>query len=376
MENPERILKKGDEAANLQWLVHSKQSVAGCEEERAGRLDIFSGRRCRTSPSRLMKGTMNPRIVSTAPIDSIAIEILQQVAPVEISPATAEETVTRLLKNTIGLVVRGEGVLTRKMIESASDLRVIGRTGAGYDSIDVPAATERGIPLVFAPVGGFAVAEGALALLLALVKLLPQCDRIVKSGRWQTRYQLQTGDLAEHRLGIIGVGRIGSHLARLALPFGMKVLGHDAYVEPERLRSIGVEPVGLDELLAASDYVSIHINLTDENRGLIDADRVSRMKRGAILINTSRGGVVESLDILADALESGQLSAVGLDVFPSEPPDASHRIFRHERCLCAPHLIGVSRLAMQRIYRSMATDMVAVLQGQQPVHCVNPEVFS
>ena len=319
---------------------------------------------------------MGSRIVATAPIDSIAIEILEQVAPVQISPSTSAETVTGLLQDTIGLVCRGEGVVTRRMIESAPDLRVIGRTGAGYDSIDVPAATQHGIPLVYAPVGGFAVAEGALALLLSLVKLLPQCDRIVKSGQWHTRYDLQTGDLAEHTLGIIGSGRIGSHLARLALPFGMKVLGYDPYVEPERLRSLGIEPSTLDEVLAGSDYVSIHVNLTEDNRSLINADRVARMKRGTILINTSRGGVVESLDVLADALESGQLSGVGLDVFPDEPPDSSHRIFQHPRCLCAPHLIGVSRLAMQRIYRSMATDMVAVLQGRRPAYCVNVEVFA
>ena len=144
----------------------------------------------------------------------------------------------------------------------------------------MPAATEHRIPLVFAPVGGFAVAEGALALLLSLVKLLPQADRIVKSGQWQERYNLQTGDLAEHTLGIIGSGRIGSHLAQLALPFGMKVLGYDPYVEAGRLRSLGIEPSTLEELLAGSDYVSIHVNLTEDSRGLINADRLARMKPG------------------------------------------------------------------------------------------------
>ena len=128
-------------------------------------------------------------------------------------------------------------------------------------------------------------------------------------------------------------------------------------------------------MLQRSDYVSVHTPLNDHTRGLLDKERIARMKPGAILINTSRGGTIASLDILADALENGPLAALGLDVFPTEPPDASHRIFKDPRCLFSPHLLGISTLAMSRMYKSMATDMVAVLKGERPVHCVNPEVF-
>ncbi len=315
------------------------------------------------------------RFVATAPIDSVAIDILEEVAPVEISPAADQETIVGLLAGTIGLVCRGQTQITRRIIDAGKDLRVLGRPGVGYDSVDVGAATARGIPLVYAPVGGFAVAEGALALLLALVKHVPLGDEIVKTGRWSRRYEFHTGDMTEHTLGIVGLGRIGLRLAELARPFDMKLLGFDPYVDEERVRGLGIEPVGLDELLRRSDYVSLHVALSDETRGLINRERVRGMKSGAILINAARGGVIESLDVIADALESGRLGGAGLDVFPDEPPDHTHRIFRHPRCLCSPHMTGLSELAMERIFRSMAGDMVAVVQGRRPRYCVNPEVF-
>ena len=181
--------------------------------------------------------------------------------------------------------------------------------------------------------------------------------------------------MTTHTLGIIGLGRIGAHLARLAQPFEMKVLGHDPIVGQESAAGLGVEVVELDDLLSNSDYISVHVPLNEHTRGLINRDHIARMKKGAIFINTARGGIVESLDVLADALESGQLSAVGLDVFPAEPPDTSHRIFRDSRCLYTPHNVGASQLAMLRIYRSMATGMANVLTGHAPEHCVNPEVL-
>jgi len=317
------------------------------------------------------------RILSAAPIGRTPIEILEKVAPVEISPGTDEATLLGLLDRTIAIVARGvEARINARIIEAARDLRVIGRPGAGYDTVDIDAATRRRIPVVYAPVSGFAVSEGAMALLLTLVKKIPFCDGLVKAGQWQRRYEFSTGDMAEHTLGIVGLGRIGAGLARLAQPFEMTILGYDPVVTREQAEGMGVTLVTLDELLQKSDYVSIHVPLNEQTTGLINRQRIAQMKKGTILINTARGGIVENLDILAEALESGQLSAVGLDVFPTEPPDSSHRLFSDPRFVCAPHMLGVSILGMERIYRSMATDMVAVLRGEQPKFCVNPEVLS
>jgi D-3-phosphoglycerate dehydrogenase / 2-oxoglutarate reductase len=317
------------------------------------------------------------RIVATAPIGQTAIHILEKVAPVETALASDEASLLALAPHTLAIVSRGlEGRVTKQIIEAYRELRVIGRPGAGYESVDVDAASERGIPVVYAPVGGFAVAEGAMALLLAMVKQVLTCDSIVRQGKWQGRYKLTTGDLAQHNLGVIGIGRIGKRFAHLAQAFDMTILGHDPFLKGDSEIPGFIEMVGLSELLARSHFISLHVPLTGETKGLINRSRISQMRPGAMLVNTARGGVIENLDVLADALESGQLAAVGLDVFPTEPPDVSHRIFRHPRLVCAPHLLGVSELAMERIYQSMATDMVAVLEGRMPRFCVNEEVFA
>src|SRR6266851_5727958 len=154
------------------------------------------------------------RIISTAPIDQIAIDILQEVAPVEIAVSPDEQTMLTMLDGAMGIVCRGEGKVTARIISACPTLRVIGRPGAGFDAVDIAVATARKIPVVYAPVGAFAVAEGALALLLALVKKIALCDSIVKSGQWRKRYDMTSGDMQGHTLGIIGLGRIGSYLAR------------------------------------------------------------------------------------------------------------------------------------------------------------------
>jgi D-3-phosphoglycerate dehydrogenase len=315
------------------------------------------------------------RIVCTASIDPAASEMLAVHASVEILPDPSVDSLLKKLTGTTGIVCRGEGKVPAEVIAASTSLKVIGRTGAGVDAVDIDAATARGIAVVFAPVGAFAVAEGALAMLLSMIKMLPQADRWVKAGDWNQRYNVASGDMTEHTLGIVGFGRIGQHLAKLARPFDMRILAFDAMVSAEVMQEHGAEKVGLDQVFEQSDFVSLHVPLTDETRGLIDSARLQKMKRGAILVNTSRGGVVKNLDVLVSALDAGQLSAVALDVFPEEPPDHSHPLFARRDVLCAPHFIGLSTLAWQRICRTTADGMLAVYRGEKPQYCVNPEVF-
>ena len=315
------------------------------------------------------------RFLITAPVEEIVIELLEAHAPTVTSPGTDQQTLSGLLPGTVGIVARGEARITPELVEAAPDLKVVGRTGVGYDNVDVPALTRRSIPLIIAPVGGFSVAEGALGMLICLIKNMRAMDTAVREGNWDIRYDEMVGDVAGHTVGIVGMGRIGSYLARLLQPFEVTVLGYDPYVDAERMAGIGVRKAELKELLARSDYVSLHMLLNDETRGMIDREAVAGMKRGSVLLNLARGGITDGLDTLADALDEGQLSYVGLDVFTTEPPDISHRIFKNPRCLFAPHALGMSELAMDRVGRSMANDMLAVLEGRRPQHCVNPEVF-
>lgn len=316
------------------------------------------------------------RFVSTAPIGQIAIDILNTRAPVEISPSTSQESVISVMDGTLGLICRAETQINESILDAGKDLKVLGRPGVGYDSVDVEEATSRGIPLIYAPVGGFAVAEWAMAAMLALAKRIIACNEMVKSNKWSQRYSLDLDDMTENTLGIVGFGRIGQHLATLAAPFGMKVVAYDPFVDKNLAVTKNVELLDLNSLLEISDYVSLHPALNESSRGLITAKHMRVIKKGAMLINASRGGVVENLDFLADALGSGVLSGVALDVFPEEPPEYPHRIFDHPMCLCAPHMAGSSKLAMGRILKSMANDMLAVVDGNKPQYCVNPQVFA
>ena len=249
---------------------------------------------------------------------------------------------------------------------------MIGRTGVGVDLVDLRAATRGGIPVVVTEAGLEAVAEGALAMILALAKRLPALDRLVREGRWWERDEVEIGDVAGSTLGIVGLGRTGRRLATLARALGLRVLAHDPYVEAG---AVGVDLVGLRTLFAESDFVSLHPPLTPETRGIVDASLLAAARPGLILVNLARGALVSSPDDLLAALDSGQLAGVGLDVFESEPPDVSHPLFRDPRVLLSPHALALTRGARERTYREMAEGMAAVLRGGRAPAVANPEVY-
>jgi phosphoglycerate dehydrogenase-like enzyme len=290
-------------------------------------------------------------IVATGPVHPVAEELL--------GPIVVDDDWRALLPEAEALIVRGGVFVTEDDLERAPRLRVIGRSGIGVDNVPVEAARARGIPVVVTPgAGARAVAEGALALLLAVVKRLPELTDAVQRGDWSARDRLELGDLDGATLGIVGYGRIGRELADLARGLGMHVLAYDPNV-PEA-------SVQLDVLFAESDAVSLHAPLTAETRGLVNAELLARARPGLVLINTSRGGLISSLDDLLAALERGHLGGVGLDVFEQEPPDPSHPLFAHPRVVVTPHALGMTRRARERIFREMAEAMAAVLHGKEP----------
>jgi D-3-phosphoglycerate dehydrogenase len=316
------------------------------------------------------------RIAATGPVDPIAAEILAPFGEIVTAANTSMQSLLPLLKGAVALIVRGDGLANASIIEAATDLKVIGRTGVGHDNVDIAAATRRGIPVVFTPgASDRAVAEGALALMLALCKNLSYWDRQLKQGNWQSRHQSRPRDLDGATLGIIGFGRIGQMLAALVRPFNMTTVAYDPYVSAGKAEALGARRVDLDVLLRNSDFISLHAALTDETRGLINRERLALVKPGAYLINLARGGIVASLDVLYQALQEGRLAGVGLDVFDPEPPDVSHPIFKLPNCLASPHALAMSEGAMKRIFSSMAEDMAAVLRGERPRFVVNPEVL-
>jgi phosphoglycerate dehydrogenase-like enzyme len=264
-------------------------------------------------------------------------------------------------------IVRAAYRVDRDLLDRMPALKVIARTGVGTDLVDVAEANRRGIPVVITPGSNTAsVAEGVFAHLLALVKKLAPLTALVRDGRWEERSAVGVGDLEGFTLGIIGYGRIGRRVARIAEAFDLKVLAYDPYADvPAGIRCESVE-----QLLAGSDFVTLHVPLTPENRNLMNAGRLAGMKSGAVLINCSRGGLID-LDAAHEALTSGQLSGLGLDVYDPEPP-SHHPLFDHENVVLTPHLMGFTRQGMAHTVRDAARGAVDVLAGRTPLAVAAP----
>lgn len=318
----------------------------------------------------------SPIMLATGPLDDYAEQVLSRFGEYRVAPDMKEATLLAAMPGVVALAVRGSARVTEAMLAAAPGLKVIGRSGVGYDTIDVAAATRRGIPIVYTPgAGSRAVAEAAMAFMLALCKLVTFWDVQLKSGNWNARLEAQGRDLDGQVLGILGFGQIGRVLAGMAKPFNMTVIAHDPYVGADEGAALGVRMVTFDELVASADFLSIHAPLTPETRGLIGRAQIAAMKPGSYLVNLARGGLIDGLDILDEALASGHLAGVGLDVFDPAPPDPAHALFRHPNCLTSPHAMATTLGGMTRIFRSMADDMAAVLEGRRPRFVVNPEVL-
>ncbi len=317
-----------------------------------------------------------PQIACSGPIGQVAIDILEPYGEIAVAEDSSEEALIRIMGNAQGLVLRGDGIGSARVIDASPDLKVIGRSGVGYDNVDMPAANARKIPVVITPgANAQAVAEASIAFMLMLCKKMIHWDTQLKKGNWKSRFEQSSGDLDGTTLGIVGFGSIGRKLAELIRPFNMTVLAYDPYAEENDAKALGAELIDLEALLKRSDFVSLHALLNEETRGLINRERIAQMKSGAFLINLARGGIIENLDILYDALTSEKLAGVGLDVFEPEPPDVSHPIFKLENCITSPHACAMTVQAMHRSFKSMATDMAAVFDGRKPRFVANPEII-
>jgi D-3-phosphoglycerate dehydrogenase / 2-oxoglutarate reductase len=304
--------------------------------------------------------------------DPIAEEGLALLRPhadvrtVSADPAALEEELPRAE----ALLVRSETRVTADLLERAPNLRVIGRAGAGVDTIDVDAATRRGVVVVNAPGGNaVAAAEHSLALMFALARRVAAADASMKHGEWRRSAYVGT-ELTGKTLGLVGLGRVGSEVARRALGLDMRVLVFDPYVPDEHARHLGLEPMDLEPLLQASDFVSLHVPLTETTRNLINASRLACMRPSAFLINCARGGLVDEAALLS-ALDEGRLAGAGVDVFPREPVAPDDPLPRHPRVIATPHLGASTVEAQAQVAVQVAEEVLAVLQGRPTQFAVN-----
>ncbi|MHB8521383.1 MAG: phosphoglycerate dehydrogenase [Limisphaerales bacterium] len=255
---------------------------------------------------------------------------------------------------------------------SAADLKIISRWGVGYDAIDVPAATRLGVVVAYTPgLLNEAVADYAFALLLALARRVHLGHLSMTQGTWTPAWG---HDVAGKTLGILGCGRIGQAMARRASGFNLRLLGYDVAPTPDA-EKLGIEFVSLDELLAHSDFLSLHAALTPQSRGLIGADQLRRMKPTAYLINTARGAFVDET-ALGQALQEGWIAGAALDAFVTEPLSAEHPLRRAPNVLLTPHQASFARETGARVSNSAAQAIVDLMNGQKPQFVVNPDVFN
>lgn len=283
------------------------------------------------------------------------------------------EADTLALVGDVDAYICGDDAITRKVLEKARPrLKVISKYGIGVDKIDVKSATEFGLPVLFTPgVNHTTVAEHTFLLLLALEKNLLYHTDSTRSGGWKRK----TGhELLDKTIGIIGLGRIGKEVAIRARAFGMKVIAYDVYWDDKFAAAHEVKrAASTDEIYAASDYISLHTNLTPETKDMIAAKSIAKMKKGVLLFNCARGEIVHTAD-LVEALKSGQVGGYGTDVLDHEPPPPDHPLLKLPNVVCTPHVASRTFESVQRQATTAVRNLILAMRGEKPLAQVNPEV--
>jgi glyoxylate reductase len=322
------------------------------------------------------------KVYITRPIAEEAVEMIRSHADANIWPQPEvpppHDEIVRQVRDADGLLCLLTDPIDTEVIAAARKLRVISTYAVGYDNVDVAAATARGILVCNTPgVLTETTADLAWALIMAAARRISEADRYLRAGRWQSwSPQLLLGqDVFGATLGIVGFGRIGQAVARRAQGFGMRLLYTDTAPKPDPERDVGARFVPLSDLLEESDFVSLHIPLTEQTRRLIAAPQLAMMKPTAALINTSRGAVVDQR-ALADALRDGRIFAAGLDVFDSEPISHDDPLLDLDNVVLLPHIGSASVATRTRMATMAAADLLAGLAGERPKNLVNPEALS
>ena len=314
------------------------------------------------------------RILVAESIAEEGIAQLREQHDVDVRIGLNLEQLAEIIGEYDALVVRSQVDVNAKLIAAGKRLTVIGRAGVGVDNVDLDAATRAGITVVNAPTGNtIAATEHTWALMLAVARKVAAADASLRRGEWK-RAQFTGLELRGRTLGIIGLGKIGQAIADRARAFEMTVLGVDPYVSAEQAALHGIELVDLDTLLARSDVVTIHVPLTRSTKGLINAASIARMKRGAILLNVARGGVIDEADVTA-ALKEGQLGGAGIDVFDAEPPKDTP-LLEAPNTVLTPHLGASTAEAQVLVAEEVAAQILDVLAGRSARYAVNAPLLT
>jgi D-3-phosphoglycerate dehydrogenase len=287
--------------------------------------------------------------------------LLRQSARVDDRHGISQDELLEVVENYDALIVHTRTQLTPAVFAVAQKLKVVGGTAASIDNIDLSAAHQHGVTVVNAPTStSAAVAELTLAFILALARQITAANAAIKTGLW-TKKSLQGCEVNGRTLGILGMGHVGSAVALRAAALGMRPAGYDPYLDGETIRARGAELLELSDLYSTSDFISLHLPLTPETRGMIDGQTLAHMKRGVYLICTARGGIINETALLG-ALESGQVAGAALDVYQSEPPGLN-ALVSHPQVIATPHIGAQTCEAYARAAQDIAEEVLAALHG-------------
>ena len=314
------------------------------------------------------------KILVCDPVSPKGIAVLQQRPEFEVvvlPKRLSEAELLPVVKDVVAMVVRSETKVTRKIIEAAPLLRVVGRAGVGVDNVDVEAATQRGVVVMNTPGGNtISTAELSFAMILSLARKVPQACASMAAGKWD-RKQFQGAELSGKTLGVLGLGRIGSEVAKRALAFGMRVVGYDPFLTEARAKALGIELVrDLDDVYRDADFITVHMPVTDQTRGMLNAAAFAKMKPKVCLVNCARGEIIVENDLLA-ALDSGKVAGVALDVYAIEPLPAEHPFRQHPAIALTPHLGASTYEAQEKCGLEVAEVITGYLVTGEVRNAVN-----
>ncbi len=311
------------------------------------------------------------KVLITDPIAQEGIDILKSAGlEVEERLGLNPDKLKEVVKDADGLVIRSNTKVTPELVEAAKRLKVVGRAGTGLDNVNIAACNKRGIVVMNTPGGNTnSAAEHTIAMLMSVSRHIPQATASMKAGKWEKKKFLGQ-EVAGKTLGIIGSGRIGAIVSQIAKGLKMKVMAYDPHINPSIAEKLGIELTDLDTVLENADYVSVHTPLTSETRGMLNKDLFSKMKKGAIVLNCARGGIVNEKD-LYEALTSGRLGAAALDVFEIEPTTLENPLLSLDNFICTPHLGASTREAQENVAVAVARQISDYLTKGEVRNAVN-----
>jgi len=322
---------------------------------------------------------MTARILVADPIASDGVELLRGRAQVDVKTGLKPDELVAIIGEYDGLVVRSETKVTAQVINAGDKLQVIGRAGVGVDNIDLDAASRRGIVVVNAPTGNtISAAEHSIALMLSLARYIPQADATLRQGQWK-RSEFTGVEVRNKVLGVIGLGKVGSEVARRAKGLEMRVIGYDPFISFEHAQHLGVSLLSLEEVLREADFISVHVPLTPATRNLIGEKELKLVKPTVRIVNCARGRIIDE-EALYHAVEEGRVAGAAFDVFAEEPTTDSI-LFKSKKIIVTPHLGASTAEAQVNVALDVAEQIVAVLEGQPAKYAVNtpfiaPETYN